>query len=255
MDSRRAIRRMRGSRGGVQNDPFAYVDSPRSLRCRGPAPAARNLRPRRSERRLCNRARRGGETAKAVVRVAGEARSRAVETIVSSRPSWLPSSSPTAVVPVCRAVDLEQAPTRPCVRRHAVPRTDVIVFDLRLPLRLAEWSPRRRELGRCRNSSIPTLTSPARTRAATPSGARRRTSVHACRVRWLSASELAAIRWLRPFASRRKPGNAADCRSAWVQRVALLWLNDSRPCRGCGGCLFQTSSVGRVDRRGRRCCR
>jgi hypothetical protein len=39
------------------------------------------------------------------------------------------------------------------VLRHAVLRTDVTVLDQRLPLRLANRSPRRRELGRCRNSS------------------------------------------------------------------------------------------------------
>jgi hypothetical protein len=36
-----------------------------------------------------------------------------------------------------------------------VPRTDVTVLDQRLPLRLSKRQPRRRELGRCRNSSIP----------------------------------------------------------------------------------------------------
>jgi hypothetical protein len=43
--------------------------------------------------------------------------------------------------------------TDPAVHRHAVPRTDVTVLGQRLPLRLAKRSPRRRELGRCRNSS------------------------------------------------------------------------------------------------------
>jgi hypothetical protein len=53
-------------------------------------------------------------------------------------------------------VDLEQARTRPCTGMQ-VPRTDVTVLDQRLPLRLAKRSPRRRELGRCRNSSVSTL--------------------------------------------------------------------------------------------------
>jgi hypothetical protein len=56
-----------------------------------------------------------------------------------------------------------RASTDAAVRWHAVPRTDVIVFDQRLPRRLVERSPRRRELGRCRNSSPP-----AATRASTP---------------------------------------------------------------------------------------
>jgi len=74
--------------------------------------------------------------------------------IVPSRPSWLPSSSPTAVVAVCWAVDLKLS-TDAAVHRHAVPRTDVTVLDQRLPLRLAKRSPRGRELGRCRCSSWP----------------------------------------------------------------------------------------------------
>ena len=39
--------------------------------------------------------------------------------------------------------------------RHAVPGTDVTVLGQPLPLRLARRSPRRRELGRCCNSSEP----------------------------------------------------------------------------------------------------
>jgi hypothetical protein len=39
------------------------------------------------------------------------------------------------------------------VHRHAVPGTDVAVLGQRLPLHLAKRSPRRRQLGRCRNSS------------------------------------------------------------------------------------------------------
>jgi RNA polymerase sigma factor (sigma-70 family) len=44
--------------------------------------------------------------------------------------------------------------TDAALHRHAVPRTDVTVLDRRLPLRLAKRSPRRRELGRCPNSSM-----------------------------------------------------------------------------------------------------
>jgi hypothetical protein len=44
------------------------------------------------------------------------------------------------------------------MHRHPVPRTDVTVLDQRQPLRLKKRSPRRRELGRCRNSSTPEAT-------------------------------------------------------------------------------------------------
>jgi hypothetical protein len=41
-----------------------------------------------------------------------------------------------------------------------VPRTDITVVDQRLPLRLAKRQPRRRQLKRCRNSSIWEATRP-----------------------------------------------------------------------------------------------
>jgi len=47
----RAARRLQGSRTGVQNAPFAHVDSARSLLSRGPVRAARSLRQRRLKRR------------------------------------------------------------------------------------------------------------------------------------------------------------------------------------------------------------
>lgn len=62
-----------------------------------------------------------------------------------------------------------RAGTDAAVHRHAVPRTDVTVLDQRLPLRLANQLPRRRELRRCRNSSEPT----ARTGRAVTSALRR----------------------------------------------------------------------------------
>ena len=62
-----------------------------------------------------------------------------------------------------------RASTTPAGRyRQAVPRTDVTVLGQRLPLRLAKRSLRRRQLGRCCNSSDPLASSmPEQTYAST----------------------------------------------------------------------------------------
>ena len=67
--------------------------------------------------------------------------------------------------------------------------------------------------------------------------------------------QLAASGRLRLLATRR--GARQRCgRSGRAGPACRLAPGKRQSCgRRCGGCLFQTSSVGRVERRGRRCCR
>ena len=104
------------------------------------------------------------------------------------------------------------------VHRHAVPRTDVRVLDQRLPLRLTKRSPRRRGLGRCRNSSNATMRTPASRVLAIPG----------------KASALAR-RWLAP-PSGREQKYRPDCRSGDNGEVTMA---PRRPPAS-----FQIGSVG-----------
>ncbi len=113
-----------------------------------------------------------------------------------------------------------------------VPRTDVTVLGQRLPLRLAKRSPRRRELGRCCNSSFSTAT-PAP--AWTPPSAGERQSVRLLRI-GLKASEQADWALLRhttisiaqPFEApkdltasvrEQQPATAASSATSWLLRT------------------------------------
>ena len=93
-----------------------------------------------------------------------------------------------------------------------VPRTDVTVLDQRLPLRLAKRSPRRRQPGRCRNSSRATA---------------------------LRAPERAPAR-----PQERQPRVlAALALTVHLQPVPRLLLRRQPGClRGCGRCLLYASS-------------
>jgi hypothetical protein len=109
--------------------------------------------------RHCDSALHAGARRKGIVAVADAARSRLVETNRPVEAVLAAELKPDASRSRLLSHRSRASTDRPCTGMQ-VPRTDSTVLDQRLPLRLAKRSPRRRELGRCRNSS----------QASTPSG-------------------------------------------------------------------------------------